>query len=116
MSTTHHTIKVTIRSGGQVIAHFSCAAPVGSSCRTSCSRDCDDFTSPECGENGHDLVDYPWPDGQCNVTEWLHQSGTWEESYDGNGADVRSGPIVESWEGDYYTWDYAKETACPRQT
>jgi hypothetical protein len=113
MTATHHAIKITIRSGGPVRAHFSCTAPEGSSCRQKCSRGCDsEEISTVCGESGsHDFVDGGWTPGKCNVTDWLGEAGMWDESYDGLDADVRSGPIEATWEGDYYTWDYAEVTA-----
>lgn len=107
-----HAIKVTITSGGPVRAQFSCTAPEGSSCRQVCSHGCDaEEMSTICRDSdSHDFIDGTWPEGQCNVTDWLSE-GTWDESYDGLDADVRSGPIVASWEGDYYTWDYAETVA-----
>lgn len=108
-----HAIKVTITSGGPVRAHFTCTAPDGSSCRQVCSHGCDmDEISTVCGDSGtHDFVDGARPEGQCNVTDWLSAEGTWDELYDGLDAVVRSGPIEATWEGDYYTWDYAETVA-----
>lgn len=54
------------------------------------------------------MVDYDWGPGECNITTWLNESGTWDESYDGLETEVRSGLIVATWEGEYYTWEYAK--------
>jgi len=49
-----------------------------------------------------------FPEGQCNIVTWLSESGLWWEMYEGPEIhELKSAPIVATWNGDVYTWEYA---------
>jgi hypothetical protein len=53
----------------------------------------------------------------CNICNWLNDDitsygpdETWAAGRYNTDLELPDGPIVETWEGDYYTWDYSEST------
>lgn len=94
-----HRVEVYIETGGGVDMEIVCDAPEGAPCRLWCDEGCES-AGPDHGEI-HELRDF----GYCLRTEgWLDEPF---DAYSGVRTELRSGPVLLEWEGDYYTWKYA---------
>ena len=76
-----------------------CTAAEGADCRKVCSAGCESWPC----DSSHELTD----NGSCNAVEWVNQA-LLEESYSGGHESLHDGPVTVQWEGDYWSWDYAK--------
>ena len=74
-----------------------CTAPAGAPCHMVCDRsEC--VESCGCEEPTYRDI------GECNYIEWLNNGDDLME----NGSGVAELPIDVKWEGDYYSWSFAK--------
>lgn len=101
-----HFIHIYLAEPFGLQVEWKCEADRDADCKSWCP-------APECEDGG--CVDYErhrehWQrhdSEECGALVWLEEGGTWDEMYEGPDADVHSGPIILSWEGDGYSWRYA---------
>ena len=74
-----------------------CTAPAGAPCHKVCDRD---TCVESCGCDKPSLIDT----GECQQIVWLNNGDDLMEVGDG----VALLPIDLEWEGDYYSWSFAK--------
>lgn len=95
----YHEVHWLLNEQGGVTATFTCSAPDTEVCRLTCSGSCETLPCE------HAVVAEP---GRCLFVDWYDASG--DEPAEFYGGETRApldGPVVPSWDGDYYTWDYA---------
>ncbi|CAN5145547.1 hypothetical protein BH11ACT6_BH11ACT6_34730 [soil metagenome] len=108
----HHFVQYLLQQGDSARVMFMCTAPENAGCRTFCQT-CWDESQERCVCDDVDRKPNMTGGHPCNHLGWAENSP--EELYDGVDDTAVRGPvpqpIVWSWEGDYYTWDYATPTA-----
>lgn len=96
-----HTIAWTIDENLGILGKVRCDAPEGTNCRLICDSGCEEW-SPAGHE--HALVD----GGFCLIAAHLNiDPEALAEMYAGNETELRNAAIVSTWDGDYFTWNYA---------
>lgn len=93
-------------------AVFTCTAPVGAKCRVFC-KTCVDECQEQCVCEYLDEPRVPVIEdmGCCNYVAWMESGDGGCESFGGaRGTPIigpEPAPVVFTWEGDYFIWEYA---------
>jgi hypothetical protein len=97
-----HRVELEISNGGIVKGRMLCDAPEGAPCRMHCGI-CEDYW-----EDDHDTHEQH-DQGYClRVEGWWDDPTSVLDGYGGTTELIRSGPVMFEWDGDGYTWEYAR--------
>lgn len=111
MSAPVHFVSFSLTSGNAwPTINFQCKADEDAACRTLSCQTCwsEERDRCECSDMGR--TPDPKTGQPCFPVSFMHD-GEPMESYDGPDENIRGPephPVTFTWEGDYYTWEYAR--------